>query len=106
MDEGVSIPYRLATNTPQFFIIDDIGRVSIPYRLATNNAERDAQLGIIKFQFLIGWLQTWYWTAKGVPSRWEFQFLIGWLQTIYLANMNGPLNIVSIPYRLATNQRR
>ena len=55
--------------------------VSIPYRLATNEyEEKDSELGICLFQFLIGWLQTEHTS-----------------QPIFCVCM------VSIPYRLATN---
>ena len=79
-----------------------------------------------KFQFLIGWLQTYIQTITkdntsaevSIPYRLatnyivtllfaikykRFQFLIGWLQTYFQLALLLVLLMVSIPYRLATN---
>ena len=57
-NEGVSIPYRLATNAPSGCSVLSITLVSIPYRLATNGLSLKTPLFCGRFQFLIGWLQT------------------------------------------------
>ena len=91
--------------SPQRLFDDVRKRVSIPHRLATNSKFVRLWGNLKKFQFLIGWLQTFVFVVRYTPV-FTFQFLIGWLQT----NVQRSLVIyncrVSIPHRLATNKRR
>ena len=78
--------------------------VSIPYRLATNICYcKDSILVYIRFQFLIGWLQT-------ILLLFIFGFIIGFnsLQVGYKLGFRmetDTIQVVSIPYRLATNKK-
>ena len=77
--------------------------VSIPYRYATNSALHFFIERFHQFQFLIGTLQTQPSGGKEWVAE-MFQFLIGTLQTLTEFFAEYHLNLVSIPYRYATNQ--
>ena len=82
--KDVSIPYRLATNQNNGTDFYPELEVSIPYRLATNDSLH---------QYVLSFFE-------------KFQFLIGWLQTFYQGLFDFYMCLVSIPYRLATNFRK
>ena len=58
MDIKVSIPYRYATNTYHKKKKSKARKVSIPYRYATNSPGAHDICILLKFQSLIGTLQT------------------------------------------------
>ena len=101
----VSIPYRLATNR-----VAKPGATLLALfqfligQLQTHTAGAGGGTPLVKFQFLIGQLQTPCYYHERQRPEW-FQFLIGQLQTKNIRVLILLYFLVSIPYRLATNQR-
>ena len=129
MTRAVSIPYRLATNftVAASAVLSNFGFnslqvgykqitevlkeiekrvVSIPYRLATNRSNTCYVHSVMLFQFLIGWLQT---TARNhhlyIYPRFN-SLQVGYKLIHDEMTRITFDNIVSIPYRLATNQQQ
>ena len=72
----VSIPYRYATNAPNSKWTSELTRVSIPYRYATNFLRLlQVAEAFLKFQFLIGTLQTFKKMLDSVHATMSFNSL-------------------------------